>query len=291
MDLNTIDPQASLIDAWCRVESGAITESLVEEFVDGVRARRPIRLADIEKRGHPLDWYVRVTKIERANIPRYYRRHMKFQLVRNADATASIWVKEEAKMPTIAFFLQKVRNDGVRKYVDMDGYGRGLFRTLLTTSIDNSLSRFVKSRGYDSLAAAFGYIGSHIEKYDTEGKRVRYLASETWARYEWYVSSVANDLLPFPSVADDILNHFPRLVWEDTPPATEAVVEDTPVAEDEVPVTDETDAAEAVAVPTEQDTTTEPVAENTSDPVTEPATDADTVTGDPVPPTETSAGA
>lgn len=259
MELEAIDTQVTLIDAWCRVENGAITESLIEEIVNGVRTRRPIFLIDIERRGHPLDWYVRVSKVERANIPRYYRRHMRFQLVRNEDATASVWIKEEARKPTIAHFLQRVRGDGVAKFMDMDEYTRTLFRTLLTTSIDISLSRFVKSRGYDSLAAAFGYIGSHIEKYDTEGKRVRYLASETWARYEWYVNALARDMLPFPAKADDILNYLPRLVWED----------------EVATVTETTDTTTAGNEPT-VDTSVEPGTETPSEPVS---------------PTETSAGA
>lgn len=216
---------ADLLDAFCRVESGIITETHIEETVDGIKVYRPIREQDIVHRGHPTDWYLRVTRINSVAVPQYHRRRMNFRLVRLPDTTITAEVDEYVQVPTISELLNHFSNEKVKKWTDLSEYAQKLMIGLITTAMTNSIGRFCQSRRYSSIESAIRLIGCHISKYDTEGRRVQYLYAETWAKFEWYMEQLKADLVPFPTQATDILQHFPRLTWSDTD--TEAAVSDS----------------------------------------------------------------
>jgi len=83
----------------------------------------------------------------------------------------------------------------------------------ITSSVQERLDSFAKTRGYDDIKSACTYAGCSIPRFDTEGTHCRDKRAETWAILYQIMTDVQLGIRPMPTNYSDIEAELPKLEW------------------------------------------------------------------------------
>jgi hypothetical protein len=83
----------------------------------------------------------------------------------------------------------------------------------ISTSLQQLLDHFAKTRGYDSMVSACSYKDSLVKKFATEAKHCIFIRDSAWSKFEEIMADAKAKKRPLPKNLEEIQKEMPSLTW------------------------------------------------------------------------------
>lgn len=191
----------------------------------GVILECPVTETHIATRGHPRDMYVPVVVSDSIPIPEWHAQTQNYVLTTDSEGNTIVRMDFGVRPYTLEELFMYV--PGAINLAGIENTNKlspSLLSAIAKASVVRTnllLDQFAATRGYDNIVSLVGYVGSHVEKFNTEGIRGKYLRDESWDRLYAYNDTIISKLadgeeVSFPHSYEELkaAAGLPDLTWE-----------------------------------------------------------------------------
>lgn len=187
------------------------------KVVDGRLVERPVTYAQIVQRADNPKQYLPLIVVPFAGTVKPYHALYEIATINANNVTITF---EERPLSLEALLIRANFRDGlldnsaaISGFNDVDPVLVGAISTAAVLSVEARLNAFARTRGYDDIKGLVGYVGSHVQRFNDDAVRGKYLRDESWAKFYEYLGQLQAGVQALPKTPNDIYAVLPVLSW------------------------------------------------------------------------------
>lgn len=196
---------------------------------DGVVSATDITEEHIANRGHTVDWYY---KQYNSAVPTFGITELvvpKFVIDEGARTVTRVYELMPKDVGALIDDLWISTEDHSRlENIDFNALPAAVQKALengIYAVAEQRIEALAATAGYTT-TSAITYIGSHVAKYDREGRVIKYLRDESYHQVETLFAGLRDGTEKFPATLMTVVGRLPTATW-DIVLASDAVAEET----------------------------------------------------------------